>query len=823
MSLRQFLDQFAPRQPVWKRRRALQEVERLVKDDPVGALAHVAAARGIEPESYLGADLRKAGERLAIAALRAKQAPPHASAQLTPLARRRAIIAELNDATIVDVTEALLPIETPQGDLRQSWLSVLLPRYVSVAGSSRALELAHAAHKGAVYGLIGDPALLERLLDEPAAVIAGAGALLEADEARTLAALATRPPETVSEVAAAFEYDDNAMFVRVALLAAERGLALGGLYLTAAQTAWLDGDYDVARALQARLANESMPLVWRERELDESDVAELEESIANGPVEPTDRARLPDGRSLVEDEAHRWWIANEDGEFEPFGAKARARRSLGAATEIRNLGTSVMLGSSGLAYLISSAAVLPALIAVEAGAALPGEPLTPEVAATWTFVTKDDAMTAKARLSDGKLYIETSLSDDATETSTQKVQSNAGVDELRQWLSDELSSGKTISLQHAEAGAQKLGTWLEELRAAEWTKIPPALERMGFPPDAITVSAAPVAERDFAALATEAHEDALDRLWRTAGAPTLSVGTFTLRFLQPAEVASAAAISVEDAPFKPVAVDAHGTPRLLLALDDGSLWNEDEDDALDDRRRFAIRRGKQWDTGWMLWTALRELTQRPFRSRLSALIGGRRYDEVALDARVKLLALKPVQRRTSGAEAWKALKTWLSRHETDVRLRRGAKASALGAFTKKFPWAPKDLIASLKLHDGDDESGCFGGWSLLDAASITDEYEEHRGIEMDGDPPDDAPELARTWWHERWLPFASSGGGDFLVVDASPDGKGRVFVDLNDPPFRRVLAPSLGAWLIDYVHALESGRIEYDGDWNGFDEFIQIA
>ena len=42
-----------------------------------------------------------------------------------------------------------------------------------------------------------------------------------------------------------------------------------------------------------------------------------------------------------------------------------------------------------------------------------------------------------------------------------------------------------------------------------------------------------------------------------------------------------------------------------------------------------------------------------------------------------------------------------------------------------------------------------------------------------------------------------------------------------DPPFRRVLAPSFGDFVVEFVHAVERGDLTCDeGEWSGIAEFL---
>ncbi len=64
-----------------------------------------------------------------------------------------------------------------------------------------------------------------------------------------------------------------------------------------------------------------------------------------------------------------------------------------------------------------------------------------------------------------------------------------------------------------------------------------------------------------------------------------------------------------------------------------------------------------------------------------------------------------------------------------------------------------------------------------------------------GDPP-----VAREYWRRGWFPFAIDGGGNAYAVDLSPvpgGTYGQIILTGSDEDERRVLAPSLTAFLIE--------------------------
>lgn len=139
---------------------------------------------------------------------------------------------------------------------------------------------------------------------------------------------------------------------------------------------------------------------------------------------------------------------------------------------------------------------------------------------------------------------------------------------------------------------------------------------------------------------------------------------------------------------------------------------------------------------------------------------------------------------------------------------------------------PDPLLAFLARHDG-EEDGLDGGilptWrplsvvEILQAKQALDEL--HAGSAASGRPV--GPTHA-AWWHPGWLPCASNGGGDHLVVDRAPPSGGRpgqvVLFDHADGR-REVVAGSLPEALRQMTEGLMDGSVhaleEHDGRFAG--------
>ena len=112
---------------------------------------------------------------------------------------------------------------------------------------------------------------------------------------------------------------------------------------------------------------------------------------------------------------------------------------------------------------------------------------------------------------------------------------------------------------------------------------------------------------------------------------------------------------------------------------------------------------------------------------------------------------------------------------------------------------PDDLRELLAWHNGqDDESaGCFEGhWYLMSTHEIESAWRELTGS-------------AERGWRREWVPFLEDDSGNYAFLDTShPGGSVREFWERN--PEQPTVAPSLAAWLQDFVGAVE--RDEYAQD-----------
>lgn len=156
------------------------------------------------------------------------------------------------------------------------------------------------------------------------------------------------------------------------------------------------------------------------------------------------------------------------------------------------------------------------------------------------------------------------------------------------------------------------------------------------------------------------------------------------------------------------------------------------------------------------------------------------------------------------------LEKWLRQHRRRYAegLLPGASAQELDATQAALGVPlPQDLRALLSWHNG--QSGDFIGhlennWDLMSAGRIVEAKRE-----MDGG------DHAQSGWQPAWVPFLEDDSGNFLVLDTSqPSAPVRECWQGN--PDHAVAAPSLAAWLEQFVAAVEQGRYHEDPERGTF-------
>jgi cell wall assembly regulator SMI1 len=150
------------------------------------------------------------------------------------------------------------------------------------------------------------------------------------------------------------------------------------------------------------------------------------------------------------------------------------------------------------------------------------------------------------------------------------------------------------------------------------------------------------------------------------------------------------------------------------------------------------------------------------------------------------------------------LDQWLNTHRDRFQqaLRPGASAAECDELTAVIGKPlPAELRALLTWHNGQnaDVPGSFEqNWMLMSTQEIADAKKE-----LDAQPHEG--------WRSDWVPFLDDDNGNYRCLDLSSAGcpvldcwRGR-----SDHP---VIAPSLSAWLADFVSGLEHGAYTEDAE-----------
>lgn len=123
-------------------------------------------------------------------------------------------------------------------------------------------------------------------------------------------------------------------------------------------------------------------------------------------------------------------------------------------------------------------------------------------------------------------------------------------------------------------------------------------------------------------------------------------------------------------------------------------------------------------------------------------------------------------------ESWTRIEAWLARHtpRTFAALAPPAQQSAIAAAEQVVgqPF-PEPLVESLLRHNGTGDYALLPPfWSLLEVQHIAGAWQTRMkiyGDELAGAEEGDPDGEYGPWWHAHWIPFASDGGGDYLIID----------------------------------------------------------
>jgi cell wall assembly regulator SMI1 len=155
------------------------------------------------------------------------------------------------------------------------------------------------------------------------------------------------------------------------------------------------------------------------------------------------------------------------------------------------------------------------------------------------------------------------------------------------------------------------------------------------------------------------------------------------------------------------------------------------------------------------------------------------------------------------------LDKWLARHRKKFHnnLQPGASPAQLDALAKAVGKpVPDSLRTLLAWHNGqgEDYAGYFENhWLLMSAEGIAAAKQELDAGAVDG-------------WHKEWIPFLDDDGGDYLVLDTSRKDAPLLgfYLDAGEPA--KEAAPSLDAWVKEFVEAVEAGAYVEDKERGTF-------
>jgi cell wall assembly regulator SMI1 len=173
---------------------------------------------------------------------------------------------------------------------------------------------------------------------------------------------------------------------------------------------------------------------------------------------------------------------------------------------------------------------------------------------------------------------------------------------------------------------------------------------------------------------------------------------------------------------------------------------------------------------------------------------------------------------------WRRIERWLSANVPPLAqaLRAPATPEAIARAEAAVEVSfPPEFIASLTVHDGQDDRAfeVFGNWGLLDLTGVVRKWQMFVALVEKGVlPTDDEPEsvviegpVRPRRWDRAWIPVATKGTGDYLLLDLNPpDGgrRGQVVMYGHRMSTRTVVTSDFGAWLGRIANQFEGGEFE---------------
>jgi len=142
---------------------------------------------------------------------------------------------------------------------------------------------------------------------------------------------------------------------------------------------------------------------------------------------------------------------------------------------------------------------------------------------------------------------------------------------------------------------------------------------------------------------------------------------------------------------------------------------------------------------------------------------------------------------------------WLeeNRPEYLLDLRPPATNAQLDALAAQFKLAlPQGFRTLYRWHDGQNPRTfeSLAGNRMFMALKVIAETK----TELDG----------MIFWRREWIPFLTDGGGNYTVLDLSPEGNGRLLDFYHDDELRKPVNASVDEWIAELGESMEDGSYE---------------
>ena len=182
-------------------------------------------------------------------------------------------------------------------------------------------------------------------------------------------------------------------------------------------------------------------------------------------------------------------------------------------------------------------------------------------------------------------------------------------------------------------------------------------------------------------------------------------------------------------------------------------------------------------------------------------------------------------------ELWTRLETFLQKNAPQIYdgLAPGATEAEIAETEARcgFPF-PAHVRQSYLRHNGqvfDGPQFIPDYWDLLPLSTISDYWEdniadlEYLKDEM-RDDVDKSPAVKPVFLDRAWVPIAADVGGNRICLDFDPAPSGNVgqIVEYDHEAYRqRCLAPSFRVWMEMIVGDLETGRLVWNAELQGYE------